>query len=167
MSKLRIIPVVAVSALFLALIGWGTRAGYERATDQHALLRLSWRMRGERLENCRDRTPAELEALPVHMRTPRICETTAVPYRITLRIDGGPTDTTTVLPAGAKHDRPIYVLRDVALVPGHHRVTIRSERADGKGSALEFDDELYFIGGYIELITLADPGRQLVHRSGH
>jgi hypothetical protein len=73
MSKLRIIPVVAVSALFLALIGWGTRADYQRATDQHALLRLSWRMRGERLENCRDRTPAELEALPVHMRTPRIC----------------------------------------------------------------------------------------------
>ena len=167
MSRLRVLPIVAASALMLGLIGWGSRADYRGASAEHALLRLSWRMRGERIENCRDRTQAELDALPVHMRTPRICETTPVPYRITVRIDGGPADTMTVLPAGAKHDRPIYVLRDIVMTPGEHRVIVNSARADNEAGMLEFDDEVYFLPGYIELITLADLGDALIHRSGH
>ena len=106
MNKARMVIILAISVVFLALIGWGSRANYQRDEAKHALLRLSWRMRGERIERCHDRTQAELDKLPVHMRTPRICETTAVPYRITLRIDDGPTDTMTLLPAGAKNDVP-------------------------------------------------------------
>ncbi len=164
MSKLRIVLMVAVSALAVLLIGWGSRAPYQATDSNEALLRLSWRMRPERNEQCRDRTQAELDALPVHMRTPRVCETSVVPYRLILQIGDGAADTTTVLPAGAKHDRPIYLLRDSLLAPGSRRVRVAFERADSASAkALSFDATLRFAPGHIELITL-DAG-QLVHRS--
>ncbi|HEY0304805.1 MAG TPA: hypothetical protein VGC44_07520, partial [Longimicrobiales bacterium] len=112
--------VLLVSSAFLLLIGWGTRATWRSGDDSHALLRLSWRMRPERIERCRERTQAELDALPVHMRAPRVCETTVIPYRLVVTIDDARPDTTIILPAGARHDRPIYVLRDRQLAPGPH-----------------------------------------------
>ncbi len=166
MSSLRIALMTSVSALFLLLIGWGSRAGYQSTTDDHALLRLSWRMQGKRIENCRDRTPAELDALPVHMRTPRICESKPVAYRLILSIDDGPTDTILIRPAGARQDRPMYVLLDSTLAVGRREVEIKVTRADDDDEVLEFESHIDFRAGFIELITLDESG-QLVHHSGH
>ena len=167
MSVTRMMLIGAVSALFIAAIGWGSRAPYQAAAGDHALLRLSWRMRGERSERCRDRTAEELEALPVHMRTPRVCEKAPqIPYRMIVAIDGGRPDTTLTLPAGAKHDRPIYVLRDSALSPGPHRVSVSFARANhATQPPLVFDDEMNFAAGFIELITIADDSPRLIHHS--
>jgi hypothetical protein len=167
MSTMRTMLIGAVSALLIAVIGWGSRAPYQAAAGDHALLRLSWRMRGERSENCRDRTAQELEALPVHMRTPRVCERAPqIPYRLVVAIDGGKPDTTLTLPAGAKHDRPIYVLRDSALSPGPHHVSVMFARADhATQPPLTFDAVLDFGAGFIELITIAEDSPRLIHHS--
>jgi hypothetical protein len=168
MSRLRLLLIVAVSAAGLALIGWGSRAPYRATESDAALLRLSWRMRGERNESCRDRTQAELDALPVHMRTPRICETRVVPYRLVLQLGDGRADTSIVLPAGAKHDRPMYVLRDSLLQGGPQRVRVTFERADSvRAGVLALDEVIRFQHGFIELVTLSDDGRSLEHRSAH
>ena len=167
MSAPRVLLIVALSALLLGLVGWGSRVRYHTAAGEEAVLRLSWRTRPERKENCRDRTPQELAALPVHMRTPRVCEKArAVPYRLVLAIDGGPADTTILSPAGARHDRPIYVLRDSVLPPGLHHVSVLFARADDDGAGpVQFNGDLKLAAGYIELITMADDAPQLVHRS--
>jgi hypothetical protein len=168
MNRLRVLLMVGVSAAALALLGWGSRAPYRATESEAALLRLSWRMRGERNEVCRDRTQAELDALPVHMRTPRLCETQLVPYRLVLQLGDGRPDTSLVLPAGAKHDRPIYVLRDSLLAPGAQRVRVTFERADsGTATVRPFDRTVTFAPGFIELITLEEGTGQLVHRSAH
>jgi hypothetical protein len=165
MNKTRVLLIALISAIALGLIGWGSRAGYRSGADDHALLRLSWRLRGERIENCRNRTQQELDALPVHMRTPTVCETRSIPYRLIVSIDGGVPDTTILRPAGARHDRPIYVLQDSTLPPGTHHVTIVCMRADRFTPLLRFDGRLNFFRGYIELITVDESSGQLVHQS--
>lgn len=168
MSSVRIVLMILVSGVAVLLVGWGSRAPYQATESEAALLRLSWRMRPERNEQCRDRSQAELDALPVHMRTPRICETSVVPYRLILQIGDGVPDTTVILPAGARHDRPIYVLRDSLLTPAPYRVHVAFERADSaRTTVLRFDEELEFAAGFIELITLSDNSRELIHHSAH
>ena len=142
-------------------------------------------MRPDRAETCRDRTQAELDALPVHMRTPRVCEQKVIPYRLIVRIDDGRPDTTVVLPAGARHDRPIYVLRDTLLAPGEHFVSVafendgddardsdddHGEHEDEKDDrdddhALRFERKLHLVAGRIELITLGSDGRSFISKS--
>lgn len=167
MSRVRVFLMIVVSGVALLLIGWGSRAPYRASAGDEALLRLSWRLRPERNEHCRERTQAELDALPVHMRTPRVCETRAVPYRLILQIGDGPPDTTVVLGAGARHDRPIYIFRDSLMTPGETRVRVSFQRADSSAAEpLVLNEEIEFRAGHIELITLADDA-QLVHRSAH
>ena len=64
-----VVAAVAVATLAaLSAIPWTPEPGPE------AVVRLSWRARGERVEVCRDLSAEELEALPQHMRRERVCE---------------------------------------------------------------------------------------------
>ena len=165
MKTMRMLSILTVSAVMLLLIGWGSRISYQSGENDHGMLRLSWRLRGQKIEACRDRTTAELDALPAHMRTPRVCESRAVPYRLILSIDKGKPDTTFVLAAGAKHDRPFYVLRDSLLAPGPHHVAVTFARSDTTDASLvQFTGNLNLEAGRIELITLSEDGRRLAHR---
>jgi len=166
MNRPRMVGMTVLSIIALLLIGWGSRAPYRASAGHDALLRLSWRMRPERNELCRERSAEELAALPVHMRAPRVCETHSVPYQLILQIGDGAPDTTVVLAAGARHDRPIYVLRDSLLAPGARRVRVTFERVDTSHPApMILDDTIRFERGHIELITISSDGRTLEHRS--
>jgi hypothetical protein len=146
---------------------------------------LSWRLRGEKDEECRARTPDELAALPAHMRSPEICEGHLISYRLTMRIDNGPPLTRTIVPAGAKGDRPIFVMQDQGLEPGEHDVEVAFEpiRVDEEDEAGDREDEagdeeettaarrpLHFRSrikvtrGQIVLITLSDDATTLVQK---
>lgn len=124
-----------LAAAVLAALGALTRVPHRTADAQHAWLRLSWRMRGERVEECRRLTPEEREALPVHMRRPEVCEGRVAPYRLRYAVNGVVLEDTLVVPAGAKQDRPIYVYREVPLVPGHHVIEVEFSRVGGGGGA--------------------------------
>ncbi|HEX6066189.1 MAG TPA: hypothetical protein VFZ04_18285 [Longimicrobiales bacterium] len=166
MSVGRAILMVLVSAAFLLLIGWGSRIRLGESDVEQGLLRLSWRVRPERIESCRDRTQAELDALPVHMRTPRVCEARSTPYRLIVEIDDGRPDTTIMVGAGARQDRPIYVLRDSLLATGEHEVEVVFEREDSlRTTALRFEEDVRFSAGQIVLITLSEDGKSLVSRT--
>ena len=166
MSYGRSFLIVIMSAAFLLLIGWGSRIRLGESDVEQGLLRLSWRVRPERIETCRDRTQAELDALPAHMRTPRICEARSTPYRLIVEIDDGRPDTTIMFGAGARHDRPIYVLRDSLLAPGEHEVEVSFEREDSlRTTALRFDEDVRFSAGQIVLITLSEDGKSLVNKT--
>lgn len=157
--------LVLVTLLATSALGWLARAPYDPPDGEHGVLRLSWRLRGERTETCRTRTAAELEALPVHMRTPQVCAGQLVGYLLTLQVDEAAPDTATVLPGGARGDRPLFILRETPLSPGPHRVRVTLARSDGRGAAFTLDTVLTAAAGAVELITLDAEGGRLVHRT--
>ena len=158
MTRLNRFVAVIVAAAATAAIGYASRAPLALQAAEHGRLRLSWRLRGAREEVCRNRTQAELDALPVHMRTPQVCTGHNVAYRLVVKIDGS-TDTLHYEPAGAKGDRAIFVLHEEPLEPGSHNVSIIFEPTTPgvNRRALYFNERFDIRAGQIALVTV-DPG---------
>jgi hypothetical protein len=186
MSGTRVMAVV-VAMLASAAIGFGSRVPYSPPGSDSSMLRLSWRLRGEKKEECRARTPEELAALPVHMRTPEVCTGHLVSYRMTLRIDDAQPIVKTFLPAGAKGDRPIFVMFDQPLTPGEHTIGIEfapieddadddhdgndhddgddDDNEDDDHAPLTFHSRVRVMPGHILLITMSEDATTLLQKS--
>jgi len=166
-SPARIAAVVITTALMLVVIGWLARAPYTPRGSEDAVLRLSWRFRPVAAETCRPRTQAELDALPVHMRTPEICESVPVVYSVVRQLDDATADTIRVLRGGLKQDRPVYVLLDTTLPPETYRVrvSLTREREGATEQVLEpLDTVIRMEPGHVGLVTLESEGRGFVVR---
>jgi hypothetical protein len=177
------LAALVVTIVVSAAIGLGSRAPYSPPGSDTSVLRLSWRLRGEKKEECRARTPEELAALPVHMRSPEICVGHLVSYRMTLRVDDAPPVVKTFLPAGAKGDRPIFVMFDQPLTPGEHTIAIEftpideddEDEGEGEGEVedegededdehrkpLRFNSRVRVMPGQIVLITMSEDATTL------
>jgi len=115
-----------------------SRLPYASAEPNGALLRLSWRARGESIERCRRATPAELSGVPAHMRQEVVCEDTHVaPYRLRVVLDGRTVEDGPVAGSGVSGDRPMYLLREFDLTPGRHRFDVRFEKQSAQQSGDE------------------------------
>lgn len=136
----KALAVAAAVALLLALSAL-TRVPWTDSDAHRALLRLSWRARGEEIEACRRATGAELAAAPAHMRREVICTGARVaPYTLRVSLDGREVIAGPVAGSGVPGDRPMYLLHDVPLAPGAHAVRVLFER-QGPGAATEEDDD--------------------------
>jgi hypothetical protein len=157
MPMLRIVLVTAAAVLVLAAL---SRAPYTPPRADAATLRYSWRLSVSATENCRPRTQAELDALPVHMRTPTVCTPVRSVYSVVSRIGSEPPDTLHAGESGARGDRPIYVLHERVLSPGPHRVRVELLRTEGsRVEALAAIDTVVVLeSGVVRLLTL-DPER--------
>jgi hypothetical protein len=132
MSRLRAPVAIATSFTALAALAALSSVSYVAETTERSLLRLSWRVRGERIERCRRPTARELAGVPAHMRRETICEAARVaPYRLRVAIDDRPVVDGAAPGSGVASDRPMYLLRDVAVAPGRHRVRVVLERVPG------------------------------------
>lgn len=139
--------------------------------DDHALIRLSWRVEGVTAETCRTLGAEELARLPVHMRRPTACVGEGAPYALDLEVDGLPVLTDTVWPAGARGDRPLAVLVEVPVDPGEHRARLHFQAllpdgatvSDGVAS-LAWEGRLDVEAGDVALLTLDGTGRTLEAR---
>jgi hypothetical protein len=114
---------------------------YTPEPGPEALLRLSWRARGERVETCYELSAEEQRNLPQHMRQQRICEGTTAEYRLRLEVDRQRRIDETVQGSGEVQVRPLYVYREVALPPGEHRVEVTLERVGPAEGAEEEEEE--------------------------
>lgn len=153
-----------------------SRVPYPAADPEQAVLRLSWRTLGERVEECRKLSQEELAELPVHMRRPEVCEGRLVPYELVVELDGEPVIREVVTPAGARGDRPLYVHRELGLAPGSRRLSVRFLRestanpaAPGEDGAptparLELDRAVELRAGEVLLVTYDPDQRSLVAR---
>jgi hypothetical protein len=133
-------PLTHALAALLALgltagLVWCTALPYQSESREDAVIRLSWRTVGERVEECRTPTEEELAALPPHMRQGEICEGGMLPFRLRVAVDGASVFDDHVRTAGARGDRPATVFREFRVAPGAHRVQVRFEvdRGEGQG----------------------------------
>jgi hypothetical protein len=157
-----LLATAALTVPFAAL----TRAPWTPSGAGDAVLRLSWRMSISARGECRPRTQAELDALPVHMRTPEVCAADTSTYVVITRLDDNAPDTLQLLRGGVKGDRPLFVLEDRRLPPGRYTFGIRLLRLgdDGEEVLTNLDTTLALASGRIALVTLDAEGRELIVR---
>jgi hypothetical protein len=138
--------------------------------DRRGVVRLSWRLRGSQVEQaCRRPTAEELAELPAHMRNPDACVGRVAPYRLTVQVDHRTAVDRTIQGAGARHDRPIYVLQDLEVEPGIHRVHVSFRRDDPEAAGeealeLSLDRSLEVGARRVVLVTYDADRRRLVVR---
>jgi len=140
----RALRVVIGSALALAsaaALAALSALPYAAEPADQAVIRLTWRARGERVRACRRLTPAELAKLPPHMRQEEVCERRVLPYRLRVTIDGASVVDELVRAGGAREDRPLFVFRDLAVAPGLHRLEVMFEREEDGGGRAERERE--------------------------
>jgi hypothetical protein len=154
-----------VLALSLAgALGALSRIPVALADPELAQVRLSWRLDGEVVEVCRERTPEELERLPIHMRSAEACEGRGTPWHLRVEVDGTERARRVIEPRGARGDRPVAVMAELPVPVGRHRVEIRFEPTDSGATspALVYDDVLDLGSGEVALITVDQEARRLV-----
>ena len=142
--------VMGIAAALLVTVGitWASAVRMP-ASPAVAVLRLAWTARPERIEDCRPQNEEELAKLPAHMRQAVVCEGTTAAYRLEVRRDGTLIADQIVVGGGLRHDRPLYVFRDILLPPGDAAIRVRFVRVDaaaarassGTPSALRSDDD--------------------------
>lgn len=125
MTALRRVLAAAVAAGLTAGLVVCSGLPYLDDSSEDALIRLSWRAAGERVEECRIPSEEELAALPPHMRRAEICEGRLAPFRLSVSIDGSAVFEDLIRPAGTRRDRPVYVLQEFPVSPGRHRLEVR------------------------------------------
>lgn len=130
----RILTTGAATTALLALLAYASAAPLAYHPSEAARLRLSWSARPERIEVCRQLSTEEQARREEHMRQRVECEGTFATYALQVELDGKPIEVSVIHGAGLRHDRPLYLLRDYPVPPGHHRVRVtltRREKADG------------------------------------
>jgi hypothetical protein len=147
------IVVVLATAMLGALSRVPWNAG---GSDDQALVRLSWRARSESVLACRPLSVEEREGLPAHMRQDSVCERRASPFRLAVRLDGEEVADDTLRGAGARGDRPLYVLREVPVAAGRHRIQVEFGRLAESATPLRLDEQVQPAKGEIVLVTLGE-----------
>lgn len=116
------VAVVALAAL--------SRTPLRSGDGERSLLRLAWSARPERIETCRRPSAAELAGRPAHMRQEIVCEGRTASYQLSVDLDGTPLLSESVAGAGVRHDRALYLYRELTVTSGTHRVAVRFVRTD-------------------------------------
>ena len=134
MSRLaRIGGGVLVAAAVLAVTS-GSHVPVAANPSGRAMLRVAWSARPERVETCRTLGDAELAALPQHMRQRVVCEGTTARYRLAVRRDGELLASAVLRGGGLRHDRELYVFRELPVPSGRSTLEVRLTRLDASAA---------------------------------
>jgi hypothetical protein len=98
--------------------------------DPDARLRVAFSARPERIEKCRTLSADELANVPQHMRQAVVCEGTTAAYRLEIRRDDSLLARALVHGGGLRHDRRLYVLRELRIPSGPSTIDVRLVRMD-------------------------------------
>jgi hypothetical protein len=143
MKATRWILTVFVTALSLAAMVFLSAASVRSDDGDSARLRLSWSARPERIETCRVLSKQELEKTEEHMRQRVQCEGKFATYALEVFVDERLVHESVVRGAGLRNDRPIYLLREIPVPPGNHRIRVRfnrREKTDNDAAAFEKEE---------------------------
>ena len=121
---------IALTTAALLLLAWVSRAPLRVARSDSAVVRISIGARPERIENCRTQTDEELAKLLPQMRLRVVCEGTTARYRLELRRGGELLLAQQVRGGGFRHDRQLYVFREMRVSPGAGSYAVALTRID-------------------------------------
>lgn len=131
---------------------------YTPVDTQNAVIRVSWRYRGQAVETCRALSTEERAARPIHMQQDTVCLGGVPPYRLQVDVDEQARADTVVVAAGARQDRPIFVFREFEVAPGEHRIAVRfatTEPVNGivTREGLTLERPVHLAAGDVALVT--------------
>ncbi len=147
---MRSLMAGVVALVLTAGIGGLSRWEWEADKTSNAAIRLAWRTRSARVQECRPPTAEELSGVPTHMQQREICEGRVLAYRLRVSLDSQVVVDEDIHGAGAREDRPIVVFREFEVAEGTHTVEVSFEREDG-GEMLT--DNLALTPATLELST--------------
>ena len=113
-----VLAIAALPALVLL-----SRIPWRSSDPDTAELRVSWRIPAPSHRRCRAPTEAELSGVLPHMRPAEVCSDEAIPFHLTIRLNGNPLHSGTVARAGPRA-RTITVYRSFAVPPGSHALEV-------------------------------------------
>ena len=108
---------VVLASVILSRVAW------QSADPDIAELRLSWRMRAPARQECRPPTEAELRDVLPHMRPTEICTDEAIPFRLTIALDGDTLLSEPIVRSG-RRARTITVFRSFRISPGSYALEV-------------------------------------------
>lgn len=112
--------------VFALVIGvFANGPAYRALPAGEALIKVSFVHHGQRLAECRLRTPEELAQLPPNMRAPTACERARSPVTIEVDIDGRNVYRHVAPPSGLSRDGVSSVYQRLPVAAGEHRVAVR------------------------------------------
>lgn len=129
-SALRLGLATVVTAAVAAALALVSAAPYRVSAAPHARLRVAFSARPERIESCHTLSAKELENVPQHMRQAVVCEGTTATYRLEIRRGDSLVDSATVRGGGLRHDRRLYVLRELDVPSGRTAIDVRLRRVE-------------------------------------
>lgn len=135
---MRRFAALVASAIVLVLLARASAMPLPYHDGGAARLRLSWSARPERIEVCRALSAEELARREEHMRQRVECDGRFATYLLRVESDERLVSESVIRGAGLRHDRPLYLLRDLDLPAGEHRIRVtftRREKTDDDAAA--------------------------------
>jgi hypothetical protein len=137
MSAANRVAGAALAAVGALVLAWLSSAPMTASAAPQALVRLSWGARPERIETCRTNSDEALAKLSPQMRQRVTCEGASARYRLEVTRDGVPIASGVVRGGGLRHDRELYVFREIAVPAGRFALAVRFVRIDSAPATVE------------------------------
>jgi hypothetical protein len=133
-NTLRYLAQALLYVPLMAILGYfSTSPQYTHMLPDEALLRLSFSHAGQRLGECRERTPEELAKLAPNMRSATVCPRERAPVTVELEMDGKLLYRVVAPPSGLSRDGASTVYRRLPVEAGkHHFVARMRDKAEGE-----------------------------------
>lgn len=135
MSALRVVLGVAAAAAVVIATAAASHTTITLNRNDASMLRVALSARPERVENCRTVSDEELAALPQHMRQRVICDGVTARYNFEVLRDDVLLASSEVTGGGLRHDRQLYLFRELSLPAGRAVLEVRLTRIDSGAPA--------------------------------
>ncbi|MYH54054.1 MAG: hypothetical protein F4139_14115 [Gemmatimonadetes bacterium] len=157
MTRARQVTAAALAAAALAALVLLSEVTWRSSDPDAAELRLSWRIPAPSYRQCRPPTEAELSGVLPHMRPSEVCTDTAIPFRLTIRLNGDTLRSEPVTRSGSRA-RTITVYRSFAASPGSYVLDVVLLPELPPDPAPDFEDFLQELAMTLNARVSAGPG---------
>ncbi|HXV08796.1 MAG TPA: hypothetical protein VD791_12245 [Burkholderiales bacterium] len=157
-NLVAIVGQALLYAAFAACVGlFSMWPPYRHLEPGQALLKLSFSHAGERVAECRRRTPQELAKLPPNMRAPLDCPRERSPVSVELKLDGQVIARRVVSPSGLARDGAATMYERFPVPAGAHRLEVEvDDSVRAPGPTWEREQDVRLAPGRVLVVDL-DP----------